>query len=141
MPGSSYPKPDDQKVNRVPPKFDWTNLPAAGRSGAAPGLPVWREWQQRTVDWWVDLWTTPQAAAWDQSGRTLWRLAELRDDAFVGGSIPAAISSEMRQIEDRHGLNPKAMLQLRWRVIDDGDEQGPTVERPMDDRRKRLKVV
>lgn len=24
----------------------------------------------------------------------------------------------MRQIEDRHGLNPKAMLQLRWRIVD-----------------------
>jgi hypothetical protein len=37
------------------------------------------------------------------------------------GEATAAQMGELRQIEDRHGLNPKALLQLRWRIVDDGD--------------------
>jgi hypothetical protein len=28
----------------------------------------------------------------------------------------------MRQHEDRHGLNPAALLRLRWRIVDISDE-------------------
>lgn len=119
---ASYPKPDGQKVNRVAPIFDWVTLPAIGRQGAAPKLPALRKWRKATKDAWTDLWSSPQAVAWDQSGRTLhaWALAHHEAvTAEENGKALGPMLAEMRAIEDRHGLNPKAMLQLRWRVVDD----------------------
>lgn len=133
MPGSGPPpKPESQRRRRNTPTFEWTVLPRAGRQGPPPPLPEWRVWQEETRSWWADLWSTPQATVWDQSGRSLWSLAvlhhELLDDAFAEGpSRAASITAEMRQHEDRHGLSPKAMLQLRWRL-----EAEPVGERPTD---------
>ena len=56
---------------------------------------------------------------WKQDGSTLIVLAALYDDLISGRAEPAKVSAEMRQHEDRHGLNPKAMLNLRWRIVAD----------------------
>ncbi len=117
-----YPKEDDGRRNRAERQFDWTTLPAEGRHGPPPKLPKLRQWTDATLDWWAELWKTPQAAAWDQTGRTLHTLAMLHhqlaiDEALTPDKSRAStIAAEMRQHEDRHGLTPKAMLQLRWRV-------------------------
>jgi hypothetical protein len=51
----------------------------------------------------------------------------------------------MRQIEDRHGLSPRALLQLRWVIAPAGDEGVVSPEpapRPQRDRRAQiLKLV
>lgn len=115
-----YPKDDDSRRNRNERAFDWTVLPLEGRPGPAPALPSWREWTDATLDWWAELWARPQAVMWDQSGRSLHALAllhhEMMMDPFRKESRLPSITAEMRQHEDRHGLTPKAMLQLRWRV-------------------------
>lgn len=144
MPGASYSKPDDQKVNRVPPKHGWIDLPSK-REGDPPALPEWRIWQPQTLTWWVELWTSPQATQWDQSGKTLRALACLYDDLIAGRAEASKVSAEMRQHEDRHGLNPKAMLQLLWRIVE--DELAPTARTPKPPktssaaRRSKLRVV
>lgn len=122
---ASYPKPDGQKVTRHEPKFGWTDLPRNGREGPAPKLPAWRPWQPATKKWWADLWKKPQATQWTQDGSTLHVLAALYDDLIANRAEAAKVSAEMRQHEDRHGLNPKAMLQLRWRVTaaDEGESR------------------
>ena len=101
--GGAYPKPDNEKVTRVPPAFTWTELPG------------WRVWQPATVAWWAELWAKPQATMWDQSGASLHALAALYDDLFAARTEASRVSAEIRAHEDRHGLNPKSMLQLRWR--------------------------
>lgn len=115
-----YPNPDDQRRNRNERAFDWTTLPLEGRPGPAPALPEWRTWTDATLAWWSELWSTPQAVMWDQTGRSLHALAllhhELMLDQFAETHRAHSISAEMRAHEDRHGLTPKAMLQLRWRV-------------------------
>jgi hypothetical protein len=117
------PKPDGQKVHRNPVAFDWTLLPAAGRAGRPPKLPTGlRDWTKATRAAWADLWSSPQATAWDQSGRTLHTWAALHHDLVMDERATASISAEMRQHEDRHGLNPAALLRLRWRIIDLPDE-------------------
>lgn len=59
---------------------------------------------------------------WDPSARTLRSWAELREQVELlvdgGRPVPPGLFGEMRQIEDRHGLNPKALLQLRWRIVE-----------------------
>lgn len=115
----AYPKPDDQRVTRHPQKFGWVDLPSR-RDGAAPKLPPLRKWSAATRRWWRELWTTPQSTQWDQSGRTAIPMAVLWQD--MTDADPAktpAILAELRQHQDRHGLSPKAMLQLRWRISAD----------------------
>jgi hypothetical protein len=116
-------KPDGQRVNRAKPAFDWVSLPASGRAGAAPALPDMRPWMQPTLDAWASVWSSPQATQWDQTGRTLHTWAVLHHDLTAGGRAMNSVSAEMRQHEDRHGLNPKALLQLRWRIVDENGEQ------------------
>lgn len=70
---------------------------------------------------WEELWATPQAVAWEQ-------LRWTRDVAqYVRWKIRAELgdleaSKESRLLSDRLGLNPLAMLRLRWEVS--GDELG-----------------
>lgn len=137
---ASYPKPDGQKVTRHAPKFDWVFLPAEGREGPAPKLPSWRQWQDGTKKWWKELWARPQAVMWEQDGSTLFTLACLYDDLIAQRTDAAKVSAEMRQHEDRHGLNPKAMLQLRWRV-ETPEEAAPAQTPSTPERRRALKVV
>jgi hypothetical protein len=120
--GGRYPNPDGERRNRAERAFDWTTLPLEGRPGPAPALPALRAWDDQTLLWWAALWATPQAVMWDNTGRTLHTLALLHHQLMLDKDLPgvaskaASIAAEMRQHEDRHGLTPKAMLQLRWRV-------------------------
>lgn len=85
---------------------------------------------------WRELWRTPQAVAWERLRWTRevaqyvrWKtLAEL-------GDIDA--SKEARQLSDRLGLNPLAMLRLRWEVA--ADEVGEA--RAQKSTVRRLKAV
>lgn len=111
-----YPKPDDERRNANQPAFGWVDLPP--KSGVrSPKLPPIREWTDETKRWWSDLWSKPQATQWDRAGSTAVAMAVLYDDLQTSEPGKAAgILAELRQHEDRHGLNPKSMLQLRWRI-------------------------
>jgi hypothetical protein len=123
---ASYQKPAGEKVTRHQPKLAWVNLPRAGRPGKPPPLPEDRIWQPATKKWWAKLWAKPQAVMWDQSGSSLFLLACLYDDVYAQRVTAGSVSAEVRQHEDRHGLNPKAMGQLCWRIPDEDEteEQG-----------------
>jgi hypothetical protein len=108
------PKPDQERRRRNQPTFEWADIPIESAL-SAPALPAFRIWQQQTSDWWVALWSKGQAVMWEPSGESLWTLASLMDDLFAGRAEAHRVSAEIRQHEDRHGLNPKAMIQLRWR--------------------------
>lgn len=91
---------------------------------------------------WAELWSTPQAAAWERLGWT-------REVAqYVRWKVKAEAgdldsSKEARQLADRLGLNPLAMLRLRWEVAEDemaGQRQERADRRPAG-ARHRLKVV
>ena len=112
------PKPTAQR-RRGLASAAMTRLPAEGRQGEPP------EWPLATTaafdeDTWRDLWSTPQAAAWERLGvgtvRLVARYVVLLAEADVGEPKAAA---EVRQIEDRLGLSPLAMLRLRWEVAAD----------------------
>jgi hypothetical protein len=68
---------------------------------------------------WAGLWATPQAAAWETMGwtRVVARYAVLIEAVEESEGVPAAaLLGEVRQMEDRLGLNPKAMRSLLWEV-------------------------
>jgi hypothetical protein len=74
---------------------------------------------------WADLWKTPQAAQWEELG---WH----RDVAqYVRHKVRGEMGSlddakEARQWSDRLGLNPLAMLRLRWETerVEDAEDKG-----------------
>lgn len=140
---ASYPKPDGQKVTRHAPQFSWVDLPEVWEA-PAPDLPDWREWDSRTVAWWCEMWRSPQASQWKPDGSTMVPFALLMDDVVAGRVEIARASGEIRQHQDRHGLNPKAMLQLRWRLSsgEPSTPERPATKRKTDGRRKAaLKLV
>ena len=146
------PNPDAQRRVTRPNggAFSWTELPEAGRSGPAPALPrppLWLEegggWPVATRTAWKAVWESPQATAWDQSGRSLHGWAQLHAVTELHGPQSSKMS-EMRQIEDRHGLNPAALLKLRWRIVPTVAEEIAAPKRatkPKDRRARVLKLV
>lgn len=111
------PPPKAQRRRSNPPALgDWVVIPSAGRRGKAPALPDWRAWDARTLTWWTELWRKPQAAMWVKDGSTLFTLACLYDDLITEAKGSSALSAEIRQHEDRHGLSPKSLMSLRWRI-------------------------
>lgn len=99
--------------------------------------------QQAEGEVWAELWATPQAVAWERLGWTRevaqyvrWKVrAEL-------GDLDA--SKEARQLGDRLGLTPLAMLRLRWEVAPDEvaeQRQERTSRTKARTPRQRLRVV
>jgi len=111
------PKPASQR-RRTNPTIAMTRLPVEGRQGDPPRWPLSGAGYDPEV--WAELWSTPQAAAWERLGvgcvRIVARYVVLLAEADVGEPKAAA---EVRQIEDRLGLSPQAMLRLRWEIAPD----------------------
>lgn len=126
-------KADSERQRRNAPSFEWVNLPKGGRGGKAPGMPKGRQWSTATRSMWRDLWKLPQAVMWDPAWPVFSDWCLLRE-AMLEKPM-ASTSAELRMLEDRLGLNPKAMLALRWRIVD--DEQVEKVTTPGAKARKR----
>jgi hypothetical protein len=145
------PKPDAQRRNRHPVLAQQgnTRLPAAGRVGKLPKWPLSAAWKddsdalKRERIIWARLWKTPQAVAWETLGwlDVVARYARLLVVAEAPNA-PVALYGEVRQLEDRLGLTPMAMLRLRWIVTDDAAGQDEALEADnVLDVRRRLKAV
>jgi hypothetical protein len=100
--------------------------------------------EEQELGLWRELWATPQAVAWERIGwvRDVAQYARWKVRA-ESGDLEA--SKEARLWSDRLGLNPQAMLRLRWEVAGDelGQERGErataaAAKRPA---RRRLKAV
>lgn len=116
MPGPA-PKPAAERRHRNKPMANTVLLPAEGRKGPIPKWPL----RGRTLQGWADLWRTPQAVMWERQGSELLVarylvLRNLIQDPDSLEDVNAAAWSELRQLEDRLGLSPMAMLRLRWEV-------------------------
>ena len=117
------PKPAGQRVRRnVVPGTVF--LPAEGYQGPIPDWPL-MEGAELELMRWERLWRTPQAAQWARMhiGETVARYvrtAIAAEDFDRQTSVAIAnIKGEARQLEDRLGLNPLALLRLRWEIIED----------------------
>ena len=119
MPGPP-PSRNPRRTNKRP---EWRTLPAAGRTGDPPAFPLGKP-TKAIAALWVELWSSPQAAAWESLGWTrvvaryakLLILAERRD-------ATAALLGEVRQLEDRLGLSPMAMRRLQWEIAEPTAQQ------------------
>lgn len=116
-------------------------LPASGRSEPPPPWPLSEPPLDDELDAWAQMWATPQAVAWETLGwtRTVARYCML----LVVSERPEAkvtLLSEVRQLEDRLGLTPKAMRALLWQVAPDevGEKRGARVATSMRDHIKAV---
>lgn len=146
------PPPKPGAARRNQPTYVTKSLPAEGRKGEAPApvLPPDCVLVPQAVEWWETLWSSPMAAAYDVKAdlaplsRLLWLTNEWLTEGFA-----APLAAEMRQIEDRYGLNPTARQKLRWEVAaDDAASGGGGRKAPRkseaggaDDPRNLLRVV
>jgi hypothetical protein len=103
-------------------------LPAEGRQGEPPAWPLSRA-TGLELEMWAALWACPQAVAWERLGvgtvRVVARYVRLLREAerapSAKGPSVAGVQNrgEVRQLEDRLGLTPMAMLRLRWEIVPD----------------------
>lgn len=123
------PNPNARRRNARPA---FRRLPASGRSGEAPPWPLGKP-TRGEADLWAELWASPQAVAWEDLGwaRTVARYARIVLVAERRGGdrrIAIAAATEARQLEDRLGLNPKAMRQLGWDIVATAEESGAAAD-------------
>jgi hypothetical protein len=152
--------PDPNRQRRNAPLIPTTNLPAAGRQGPPPRVPDGYKLNHHGRRFWKWAWSTPQAAAWDEGcvylvarraqlegERTTLRAAVPKlsvDEIIEAGALldlartiagaAATVDREIRELDDRLGLNPKARAALRWQITA-GDE--PSEESPADEVARR----
>lgn len=119
MAGMGPPPKAASERRRTNPTIAMTRLPAEGRKGETPEWPLSSS-AAYDEDLWAELWSTPQAVAWERLGagtiRVVARYVVLLAEADVGEPKAAM---EVRQLEDRLGLSPMAMLRLRWEIAQD----------------------
>lgn len=125
MPGPA-PKAEGQRRRRnaAPTTL---KLPAEGRSGNVPTWPL----LGRAPRMWAELWSLPQAAAWERL--RMHRLvakyvqdnldvAALRTSMVRSGEPPAqyaSLKSRVDRLEAELGLTPQGLLRNRWEIVAD----------------------
>lgn len=133
----------------VPPKTDPVRrnartgplmLPASGRSGPAPAWPLPSRLSTAERLAWEQMWATPQATVWETLGwtRTVARYCRKLIEAEKHDA-PVTLLGEVRQMEDRLGLTPRAMRMLLWQIAP--DEVGEKREERTEGVRDRLRAV
>jgi len=94
-------------------------LPHKGRSGETPPwpLPELDDPQLAALESmeWTRIWTLPQAVEWERMRCET--LVAMYVRVFAKASLTGGdtkLLSEMRQLDAKIGLSPKAMMDLRW---------------------------
>jgi hypothetical protein len=97
-------------------------LPAEGRQGPPPPWPIFgvQSLEEKLI--WEQLWSSPQAVAWERMGiatcREVARYTRLLNIAESVEASPAA-QGQATALADRLGLTPKAMRLLLWQIAPD----------------------
>lgn len=138
-------KPPSENARHHSPTLDSTSmkLPRSGRPGKAPAWPLDDKPTTSESKAWQQLWKLPQAVAWErlESTRAVARYVVVLVESEKRGA-PAALLSEVRQMEDRLGLSPMALLRLRWSIVADELATGADGQKaPAQSARGRLRVV
>jgi hypothetical protein len=88
-----------------------------------PPMPAYA--RELAADWWQKVWASPMAAMFlpaDILG--LGRAAELYARSLQGEATSTELA-ELRQLEDRYGLSPKARRSLQWQVAPPDENAEP----------------
>jgi hypothetical protein len=117
MPGPPPKHPSQRRRPNAGPAL--TQLPAEGRKGPAPKWPLSKA-KPAEAEVWADLWKLPQAVVWERLKWFRSVARYVRCLIEVEGSGPSTrMLAEVRQMEDRLGLSPAALMRLRWEIVAD----------------------
>lgn len=139
------PDPNALRRNRPSDKAGWTMLPAEGRQGGPPAWPL-AGMTDREFEVWRDLWSKPQAVAWESLDQGYEVALFVR--ALAQAEAPDAkveLQRVVRQYLDSLGLSVQGMLRNRWKIAPAAEVQEPAapeaapVRRPST--RDRLRIV
>ena len=136
MPGRGpAPMKGKHGARRGPVTPGFKQLPHEGRSGDPPAWPLpapdSSERAEREATEWARVWGLPQAIEWERMRCETWVALYVR--VYVRASETGAnekLLAEVRQIDAKIGLSPRAMNDLRWEtdeaLTDDDNEQAAT---------------
>lgn len=149
MPGPA-PKPEGQRRRRnaVPGTL---RLPSEGRSAPPPTWPL----LGRAPRLWAELWSMPQAVAWEhlRLQRTVATyvqdsldVAALRTQMQRTGEAPvqyASLKSRVDRLGAELGLTPMGLLRNRWEIVADevAEKRDETAPATPSAPRRRLRVA
>ena len=117
----------------------WLDLPAAGHDGEIPEWPLASP-TDAELAMWGRYWRKPQASAWARMS-LVDEVAMYVRAFLVGAEGDVKAMTEARQMGDRLGLNPTAMLKNRWRVRPDEVSEQRQGKSAGSTARRRLKVA
>ena len=134
------PKPEGQRRNPNPVLGGKIRrLSATSHALKAPPWPLLKP-TKRELEIWARLWKMPVSVTWESGWPdVVARYVRLLAVAELP-KAPGIVLIEVRQLEDRLGLSPMALLRLRWEVVDD-DEPRARDQSNVLDVRERLKAV
>lgn len=120
------PKPDGQRRRRnaTPGTIQ---LPMEGYQGPVPDWPLDYP-SPRELARWEKIWRSAQAAMWvrmhvdDMVARYVRNCILVENDSHTTVAL-AHLHSEIRQLEDRLGMSPLALLRLKWEIVPDEVEE------------------
>lgn len=142
----SGPPPDPRSLRQSRPMnaAGWSTLPAEGRPGPAPDWPLVTQ-TDREIVLWEDLWSRPQAVAWealDQRYEVAMFVRKLAEAELPKASVE--LQKVVRQYLDSLGLSVQGMLRNRWRIapaVEDEQPEEPVEAPRRPSARDRLRVV
>lgn len=117
MPG---PLPNPNARRRNQPTKPSSDLPRGGRRGAVPKCPY--SLGDAGKAWWVWAWRLPQAVKWDEGSLYFVARRAQLEDAHAE-ELKGTVLKEMRELDNRLGLNPKAMGELRWSIAGEPESE------------------
>jgi hypothetical protein len=110
---SRLPKPPSQRrrQNRIAGE---RVIPADAKREAMPELVG--DYTDETRRWWQQVWKSPIATMYLDCDTPGLELIAMLVDRVNRGTASAALLGELRQREDRYGLNPLSRRRLGWEI-------------------------
>lgn len=122
MPKARNVAAPNSRAHRRPPgaavRAALVDLPAGGCTLPVPEMPPGRAWTDDDRARWEELWSSPQAVAWDDTCRGTVAILIVYEGMILSGSASAWHAQEARYAAEALGLTPKAMAALGWRIVD-----------------------
>lgn len=115
----SGPQPDPRSGRSDARGLKFTALPSEGYGGDVPAFDL-PDATDRELEVWVELWSTPQAAAWAAEP---WRIRTVamycRWSVRSEGDVPAAFLGQVHRLGDQIGLTPAGLRENGWAIAAD----------------------
>jgi hypothetical protein len=83
-------------------------------------LPAGRRWSAPERTLWRELWTSPQAEAWDESAASVVALYIIHTIKTLEGTAAGWQADQAARLGDRLGLSPAGLQALGWSIGEPG---------------------